>query len=1030
MATEVTSIALAVDSTQVTQASSELDRLAAAGGKAESATEALKRTFDGLGGAAAPLRRTRAEADNVAEGFRRLGEQGRIAFDRLSNADRLTAGLSSAGRSAAQAAAQTQAAAAAITRSTQQVGRQAQLTAQQAAQLSFQLNDIFAQIASGGSPLIALIQQGSQLNGTFGGLSGTFRALASVFTPLRIAIGGVVAAVGGIAFAALRGNQESAELARALTLSGNAAGITEGQFNSLAQTLAQSTATSIGSARDTLRQLAASGRFAQASLIQAGTAAQFLAKSTGTSTDDIVKQFVRAADGVADFAESANKQYNFLTAEQLRYIRTLEDTGQAQRALEVTFAALAGRAREAASETGILENAYQGLKNAISGVVDGLLSLGRATTPEARLARIQAQIEALQNTADIGIEFGGGAAASGLLDNLRQQEAALQAIVTGQQSAAKASADRAAREQAGAEFDRIKLQNLNAQQRLEKEIQRIRTVGIAAGRTEKEIQEQIAAARERILPKGRKPVNLDRAELNADVADIRSALNQLTTAYGNAETILEAQRSAGIVAEAAYYDAKRGLIELNEQAQVRALEAENQRLGAQNLTGRDRIEVQKQIAANEAQIAIVTANATAKITVANIQQQDALKKLAQGYAEARASQEAYLDSLIQAQRVELQGLGQGNAARDRQRAEQELRERFLQQRLRLESERRRGQITDAQFQQELQLLAEFQQKALAVEQRGQAARLQAQRDYTIGAREALQNYIGSVADLSGQIEGLFSRAFQGAEDALTEFFTTGKASLSDFARSIVADINRIIVRENITGPLAKVIQEGFGSGQGIGGAVKNIFGGLFGGLDPRTPGFGDGIGQATQAAGVATQTAATAALTAATTAATAATTADAAATAAKTAAETGAAAAIAAASASSAAALTALATTATAASTALAAVAATSGTSAGGDVLGTFLSLAGGRAIGGPVSAGRIYEINEKGAPEIASFGGRDYLLTGSQRGEVKPASTGTSQNFTINVPISYSTPVPKATMAQNARLIGIEVQKAISRIN
>jgi len=44
----------------------------------------------------------------------------------------------------------------------------------------------------------------------------------------------------------------------------------------------------------------------------------------------------------------------------------------------------------------------------------------------------------------------------------------------------------------------------------------------------------------------------------------------------------------------------------------------------------------------------------------------------------------------------------------------------------------------------------------------------------------------------------------------------------------------------------------------------------------------------------------------------------------------------------------------------------------------------GGRAGGGPVQSGRLYEINETGLPEIGTFNGRDYLLTGAN-GHITP---------------------------------------------
>src|SRR5690606_77945 len=43
-----------------------------------------------------------------------------------------------------------------------------------------------------------------------------------------------------------------------------------------------------------------------------------------------------------------------------------------------------------------------------------------------------------------------------------------------------------------------------------------------------------------------------------------------------------------------------------------------------------------------------------------------------------------------------------------------------------------------------------------------------------------------------------------------------------------------------------------------------------------------------------------------------------------------------------------------------------------------------GRANGGPVSAGSIYRVNERG-PELLTVGGNDYLMMGKQSGRVTP---------------------------------------------
>jgi lambda family phage tail tape measure protein len=51
----------------------------------------------------------------------------------------------------------------------------------------------------------------------------------------------------------------------------------------------------------------------------------------------------------------------------------------------------------------------------------------------------------------------------------------------------------------------------------------------------------------------------------------------------------------------------------------------------------------------------------------------------------------------------------------------------------------------------------------------------------------------------------------------------------------------------------------------------------------------------------------------------------------------------------------------------------------------------GGRAIGGPVSAGGTYQVNERGSPELLNVGGKQFLMMGNQSGNVTPGTGGIS---------------------------------------
>lgn len=57
-------------------------------------------------------------------------------------------------------------------------------------------------------------------------------------------------------------------------------------------------------------------------------------------------------------------------------------------------------------------------------------------------------------------------------------------------------------------------------------------------------------------------------------------------------------------------------------------------------------------------------------------------------------------------------------------------------------------------------------------------------------------------DLSKLMSKTVVRSFKSAEDAMIEMFTTGKLGMRDFIDSLLADMARLALRQNITGPLA------------------------------------------------------------------------------------------------------------------------------------------------------------------------------------------------------------------------------------
>lgn len=84
------------------------------------------------------------------------------------------------------------------------------------------------------------------------------------------------------------------------------------------------------------------------------------------------------------------------------------------------------------------------------------------------------------------------------------------------------------------------------------------------------------------------------------------------------------------------------------------------------------------------------------------------------------------------------------------------------------------------------------------------------------------------------------RAIEGwgkaSADAFVEFAFTGKASFSDMVNSILKDMAKMIVYQNVTSPIAKSISGGIESAGGIGGFLSGLFGGGRANGGPVVPG--------------------------------------------------------------------------------------------------------------------------------------------------------------------------------------------------
>ena len=266
------------------------------------------------------------------------------------------------------------------------------LTDQQKVQMSYQVTDLATQIVSGGNPLIAMFQQGGQLKDQFGGVGNALKALGTLFTPFAVAVGTGVAAFTAFGYAAYKGAQETAKLRDDLILTGGFAGTTGDKIKQLSVNIGSDLKTSVGSARDILGELVSSGQFAERTFTNVGNVIAIYAKLSGLSGKEAADKLIPSLDGSAASAKKLNDQFHFLTLAQYQQIEALSKAGKQQDAINLTSKLLADSLKDQKRELGLLETAWDSVKNAASGAWQAMLNVGRPESAVERLGTLNVLI--------------------------------------------------------------------------------------------------------------------------------------------------------------------------------------------------------------------------------------------------------------------------------------------------------------------------------------------------------------------------------------------------------------------------------------------------------------------------------------------------------------------------------------------------------------------------------------------------------------------------------------------------------------
>lgn len=463
--------------------------------------------------------------------------------------------------------------------------KQANMRKQADRMLPAQMTDITVGLATGQSPLMVALQQGGQLKDMYGGvapaIAAVTKATLALVNPTTVALG----AVAALGTAWYQGAKESEAFTAAILMNGNAAGTTTSQLTSTAQAVGRVTG-SYSLAIEATRELAATGRVANAQLSLAAQATVGMAQVGAAAVGDMTAKFAELGKSPVEASRKFNEQYHYLTASVYEQIKALEEQGRKEDAAALaqrTYAqAMTDRVAEVKRELNGLGRALNWVSEQAGGMWDALKNIGRSSTLQEQLADLQKDyatlVKGANNSAKIFGFFGLDVdTTKSARAEVLAQIAELQRQITAEErkaaNAAKQAADAQARMDASDAWDGRAKSLRTWREQLADETKKIKEQGALLGKTQTEIDAQIAAFRDKLTPKTATKVNPVDSAFQAQLQQLTQARAAAEQALANAQANVASSQEQATVKLQAWLSTNQHALKLDATriAQLRSL---------------------------------------------------------------------------------------------------------------------------------------------------------------------------------------------------------------------------------------------------------------------------------------------------------------------------------------------------------------------------------------------------------------------------------------------------------------------------
>lgn len=261
-------------------------------------------------------------------------------------------------------------------------------------------------------------------------VADTAAQVATRMGPMGGAVAAAAAVVAGYALVSYKAAQENTALVRAMALSGNQAGVTAGQLQSMAAAAGQVVATH-GQSAQAIGAMVSNGKVAAVNLQALTVTALNASRTLGIGVEDTVKRYEELGEAPTKASRKLNEAMGYLNAETYRRIQALEEMGKKDEAAalaQLSYAkGLDDAAKKVEASLGYVQKAWRWVGEAAAGAWDKFLGLGRKDEVQDNLADLRTKLAAKERELRAGFATTGGGAAVGMRGMSDDRRSALQA---------------------------------------------------------------------------------------------------------------------------------------------------------------------------------------------------------------------------------------------------------------------------------------------------------------------------------------------------------------------------------------------------------------------------------------------------------------------------------------------------------------------------------------------------------------------------------------------------------------------------